>query len=180
MTRAQRFIILALTLGICANLPACAPDREAEPDQLSALLSGDDFSRFEDGIAALMDSGAVTGPSIAIATDSAIVWSKGFGLRSLQAGEPVDTTTVFEAASLSKPVFAYAFLQLVDQGLFDLDTPITDYYRYESIAHEARSTQITPRHVLTHSTGFPTGALGEGNSRSTSNPEPSSVTRAKD
>jgi hypothetical protein len=121
MTPIQRLGILAFTLGLCANLPACAADRETEPDQLSALLSADDSSRFEAGITALMDSGAVAGLSVAITSDSAIVWSKGFGLRNRQTGESVDTNTVFEAASLSKPVFAYAFLQLVDEGLFDLE-----------------------------------------------------------
>jgi CubicO group peptidase (beta-lactamase class C family) len=102
-----------------------------------------------------MDSGGVSGLAIAIVNDTAIAWSRGFGMRSLETNEPVDENTVFEAASLSKPVFAYAVLQLVDQGLIDLDTPISEYYDYDAIAHDERAKKITPRMVLCHSPGFP-------------------------
>jgi CubicO group peptidase (beta-lactamase class C family) len=103
----------------------------------------------------LMDSAGVPGLSIAITTDSGIVWSRGFGVRSAETGDPVDTGSVFEAASLSKPVFAYAVLQLVDEGVLDLDTPLSEYYHYADIAHDPRHVLITGRMVLTHSTGFP-------------------------
>jgi CubicO group peptidase (beta-lactamase class C family) len=52
-------------------------------------------------------------------------------------------------------VFAYIVLQLVDQGLIDLDTPISDYYEYGAIVSDERHKLITPRIVLTHSPGFP-------------------------
>jgi CubicO group peptidase (beta-lactamase class C family) len=102
-----------------------------------------------------MESGGVTGLSIAITADTGIIWSRGYGSRNVETGDPVDTASVFEAASLSKPVFAYAFLQLVDEGIFDLDSPIAENYEYAAIAHEERRTVITPRMVLTHSPGFP-------------------------
>jgi CubicO group peptidase (beta-lactamase class C family) len=102
----------------------------------------------------IMDSAAVTGLSIAVTNDSAIVWSRGFGVAD-SAGTPVSENSVFEAASLSKPVFAHAVLQLIDQGLIDLDTPISDFYEYEAITHDERHKLITPRMVLTHSPGFP-------------------------
>jgi len=64
--------------------------------------------------------------------------------------------TVFEAASLSKPVFAYAVLKLVDEGKLDLDTPLTKYLpgNYD-VGDDARLNQITARHVLSHRPGFP-------------------------
>jgi CubicO group peptidase (beta-lactamase class C family) len=102
-----------------------------------------------------MEHGGVTGLSVAVTADTGIVWSRGFGIRSTETGTAVDTATVFEAASLSKPVFAYAFLQLVDEGRFDLDTPIAEYYEYEAITYDERGSEITPRMVLTHSPGFP-------------------------
>lgn len=125
------------------------------PDRLATLTQPARWAELEAAIPALMDSGAVPGLSLAIVRDTAIVWSRGFGVRSLETGEPVDANTVFEAASLSKPVFAYAVLQLVDQGLIDLDTPIAEYYDYEDIAYDERHRIITPRMALTHSTGFP-------------------------
>ena len=70
-------------------------------------------------------------------------------------------TSVFEAASLSKPVFAYAVLTLVDAGLLDLDTPISKYLpgRYD-VGDDARLDLITPRHVLSHRSGFPNWRSG--------------------
>ncbi len=153
-TTMRRFIPVT---AICTLtfLSACVPDVAMEPDRLAALLSAEEHSRLEAEIPALMESGRVTGLSIAITTDSGIAWSRGFGIRDSETNASVDANTVFEAASLSKPVFAYAFLHLVDEGIFDLDTPIVEYYEYEAIAHEAQASQITPRMVLTHSPGFP-------------------------
>ena len=69
--------------------------------------------------------------------------------------EPVDGETVFEAASLSKPVFAYVVLQLVDAGVVDLDRPLVEYYQYPDLAHDDRTAQVTARLVLSHSSGLP-------------------------
>ncbi len=137
------------------SVAACVQDSNIEPDRLSTLMSDTVLANLESAIPALMDSGGVTGMSIAITADTGLVWSRGFGVRSAEARESVDSSSVFEAASLSKPVFAYAFLQLVDEGVFDLDTPISEYFEYEAIAHDPRGAQITPRMVLTHSPGFP-------------------------
>ncbi len=106
-------------------------------------------------IPALMDSGAVTGLSIAMVADGELVWSRGYGARNAETGEPVDKNTVFEAASLSKPVFAYAVLQLVDRGELDLDKPLAEYLEYEDIADDERYRRITARMVLSHTPGFP-------------------------
>jgi CubicO group peptidase (beta-lactamase class C family) len=150
VTRQYSFA-LAVLIGL-TTVQSCS----AQPsDRVATLTQAERLAELETVIPALMDSGAVTGLSVAIVNDSAIVWSRGFGVRNVETSEPVDASSVFEAASLSKPVFAYAFLQLVDQGLIDLDTPIAEYYDYEDIAHDERHRLITPRMVLTHSSGFP-------------------------
>ena len=61
--------------------------------------------------------------SIALIRGAKTIWLHGFGVKDKKTGEPVRTDTVFEAASLSKPVFTYGVLKLVDQGRLDLDTP---------------------------------------------------------
>ncbi len=151
MTRIEAAIAGLVGLAL---LSACGQS-ERPADRLLALRSAERLAQLELQIPALMDSAGVTGLSIAVTTDSGIVWSRGFGVANSVGGEPVSDTSVFEAASLSKPVFAYAVLQLVDQGLVDLDIPIADYYEYEAIVHDDRHRQITPRMVLTHSPGFP-------------------------
>ena len=88
------------------------------------------------------------------------------------AGSPVpDAQTVFQAASLGKPVFAFAVLQLASQGRIDLDVPLLRYLPqgYVHLQNPFASRQaprtdrvtapelaaVTARHVLTHSTGLP-------------------------
>jgi hypothetical protein len=72
----------------------------------------------------------------------------------------VDENTVFEAASLTKPVFAHMVLQLVDQGCLSLDAPLGDYLP-NHVLGDNRSSTITPRQVLSHSTGLPNWRNGE-------------------
>jgi len=144
---------LSLSLVLVAA-QACGSANDT-PDRLDQLTSAAAWAELDSIIPILMDSGDVTGMSVAITADTGLVWARGFGVRNQETGEPVQATTVFEAASLSKPVFAYAVLQLVDQGVLDLDTPIADYFEYEDITHDERYKLITPRMVLTHSPGFP-------------------------
>jgi CubicO group peptidase (beta-lactamase class C family) len=68
---------------------------------------------------------------------------------------------MFQAASLTKPVFAYAVLKLVTAGTLDLDRPLTEYLpgSYD-VGGDARLAQITARHVLSHTTGFPNWRSG--------------------
>lgn len=114
------------------------------------------IARLERGLPQLMSDGSVPGLSIALVRNGELVWYKGFGVRNAATKEPVTDDTVFEAASLSKPVFAYAVLKLVDGGKLDLDAPLTKYMpgTYD-VGDDTRLGRITARHVLSHTTGFP-------------------------
>ncbi len=111
----------------------------------------------------LLDSAGIPGLSVAVINQRGVVWSNGFGVR--KAGEPkrVDQQTVFSAASLSKPVFAYLVLKLVDAGKLDLDKPLYQYVPYRAIEHDERYKRITARLVLSHQTGFPNWRTGQLN-----------------
>ena len=75
----------------------------------------------------LLKESSVPGLSLALIRDEKTYWVQGFGVRDAKTGQPVTDDTIFEAASLSKPVFTYGVLKLVDQGKLDLDTPLTCY-----------------------------------------------------
>jgi CubicO group peptidase (beta-lactamase class C family) len=81
------------------------------------------------------------------------VWSRGFGQATGSPRTAVSGQTVFEAVSLGKPLFAYAVLRLVDAGLVDLDRPLYDYLPIPD-ADNPRMRRVTPRHVLSHTTGL--------------------------
>jgi CubicO group peptidase (beta-lactamase class C family) len=93
------------------------------------------------------------------------------GVNDTQTREPVTADTVFEAASLSKPVFAYAVLKLVEKGMIDLDKPMAELVNKsyiqkkfsQSITQDQRLDLITPRMIFSHSGGFPNWRQGDLN-----------------
>ena len=102
-----------------------------------------------------MDSLHIVGLSIALIDDAQVVYNGVFGMKDKEKAEKVNENTLFEAASMTKPVFAYAVHKLVQKGLLSLDTPLYKYYPYEDIAQDDRYKLITARMVLSHTSGFP-------------------------
>jgi CubicO group peptidase (beta-lactamase class C family) len=102
----------------------------------------------------LISEATVPGMASAIIREGRLDCYVCCGTQDAQAASPVDEHTVFDAASLSKPVFAHAVLQLVDQGYLSLDAPLGDYLPHY-VPADARVSSITPRHVLSHSGGLP-------------------------
>ena len=97
----------------------------------------------------------VPGIGIAVVEAGRLAWSHGAGLADAARATPVDDATLWEAASLSKPVFAYAVLQLVDRGGLALDAPLVSYARPGYLGNSPWLERITVRDVLRHSTGLP-------------------------
>ena len=69
----------------------------------------------------MMEAAEIPGLSIAVLTEGEIAWSGAYGVKVAGSADSVTEHTVFEAASLSKPVFAYAVLRLAERGVIDLD-----------------------------------------------------------
>ncbi|HET9332645.1 MAG TPA: serine hydrolase [Gemmatimonadota bacterium] len=107
-----------------------------------------------------MDSGGIPGMALAILEREEIAWVGGFGVRAKEDHSPVDEHTVFEAASLSKPVVAYVTLALVEAKRLDLDRPLLDYVAIPELADD-RAGRITTRMVLAHMTGLQNERIGD-------------------
>ncbi len=101
----------------------------------------------------IMADGHVPGIAMAVIRNGEIVDVTTAGVRNATSKTPVDAQTIFEAASLSKPVFAYAVLQLVDKGVLSLDEPLSRHVDY--VPKDPRAAEITVRQVLSHTTGLP-------------------------
>ncbi len=97
----------------------------------------------------------IPGASLALIKDGRLVYHKVYGVKNAFTGDPVDSLTLFEAASVTKPVFAFAVQRLAERGIIDLDKPLYLYFPYKDIEDDERYKLITARHVLTHRTGFP-------------------------
>ncbi|MEO8451224.1 MAG: serine hydrolase domain-containing protein [Gemmatimonadota bacterium] len=102
----------------------------------------------------LMSVASLPGLAIGVVEDGAVAWTRAVGVANAETRAPVRDDTMFEAASMSKPVFAYVVLRLADEGLIDLDRPLVQYHRPDYLPDGPDLDLITARHVLRHSTGL--------------------------
>ena len=91
--------------------------------------------------------------SIAVVAEGQEAWSKGYGLSDPATGRPVTPNTVYRVASVSKLFTALTAMQQVEQGLLDLDAPITDWLT-EFRPHNPFGNPITLRQLLSHQSGL--------------------------
>ena len=102
---------------------------------------------------ALLDVTSVPGFAVGVLRDGRLAWERYQGVTEAGTRDHVAAHTLFPAASLGKPVFAYAALRLAEQGRLDLDRPLKSYVADHAPA-DARGEKITARHVLSHSSGL--------------------------
>lgn len=120
----------------------------------------------EAALEAMRRTGA-RGLAMAVIDDGKPVFVKAWGDRNA-TGDSLRTDTILYGASLTKSVFAYTVMQLVEEGRLDLDRPLAEYLprplpeygnleaygNWGDLASDGRWRRLTARHVLTHSTGF--------------------------
>jgi CubicO group peptidase (beta-lactamase class C family) len=110
-----------------------------------------------------MSNARVPALGLAVINGGKVVYMGGFGYRDVARKLPLTDTSVMYAASLTKAMFAHLVMQLVDDGTIALDTPIASYLpkplpsyeKYADLAGDARWKRITPRMLLSHSSGLP-------------------------
>jgi CubicO group peptidase (beta-lactamase class C family) len=145
-------------------------------ERISPSLPGQDAASvaadLQTLIPSLLKDARIPGLQIAVIRDGKIAWHGDFGVKNGATNEPVTDETIFEAASLTKPFFAYYVMMLVDQGLLDLDKPLVGYVSREFVEkllghpldekgfRRDWAEKITTRHVLSHSSGMPHGEGG--------------------
>jgi CubicO group peptidase (beta-lactamase class C family) len=97
----------------------------------------------------------VPGVSIAVIHNGQIEWARGFGVTKI-GGSPVTSDTLFQAASISKPVTAVAVLRLVQSGKLDLDADVNRYLKTWKVPENdfTAKTKVTLRELLTHTAGM--------------------------
>lgn len=110
----------------------------------------------------LMTANDVKGLAVAIIERGEVTFSKSYGLRMVEKELPLETDTIMYGASLTKATFTYFVMQLVDEGVIDMDRPISEYLpkplpeyeNYHDIAGDNRWQSLTMRTLLSHTTGF--------------------------
>ena len=174
MQRNPAGFIHVSTRIVILTLAACAPDSVPTPanDDTQALIS-----RIENGLvpidAAGVDSGPpqslgsrmadlhVPGLSIAVFDSGRIVWTRSYGVTDVTTAEEVDSTTLFQAASISKPVTSVGMFRLVEQGLLSLDEDVNERLESWAVAENGftQVEKVTPRRIVTHMAGLNVGGF---------------------
>ncbi len=137
---------------------------QLKPSKITTLAGKEvNVEKLNSGIESIMDSLEVPALSIAIINNSEIIYHHAFGVSNMETKEPIDDQSIFEGASLSKPLFAYFVLKEAEAGVLDLDKPLYQYLPHPGIAEESAEDYklITARMVLSHSSGFPNHSEGK-------------------
>src|SRR6266446_40818 len=98
----------------------------------------------------------VPGVSIAFFDHGRIIWTRVYGLADIATNKPVTSDTLFQAASIGKPVSALAALHLVQEGKLSLDENVNDKLRTWKVPDNQFTAQqkVTVRRILSHSAGI--------------------------
>lgn len=136
--------------------PSCSRDVQMYIARrcLTFVLDMHDFRTCEVSMRHLMAASAIPGAAVATVADERMKVTPLGVAQTDVVRRPVVETTVFDVASLSKPVAAYIALQLMDGGAFDLDEPLSRMVP-KGVPPQLASSPITARHVLTHTSGLP-------------------------
>jgi CubicO group peptidase (beta-lactamase class C family) len=112
--------------------------------------------RLRSEIQGLMKSHRIPGVVSAVIDDQQVVWQEAFGLSDVENNTPATHETVYKVGSISKVFTAIEIMRMVEEGLVDLDSPITDYLPDFSIKNRFHDSEpITLRSILAHRSGLP-------------------------
>lgn len=117
---------------------------------LSGLSVASRSDPLDDVINAEMAKRRIPGLAVAVLREGKVALMRSYGIANLETSSPVRTTSVFELASLTKPLTATAVMLLVQDGKVRLDDPVVKYIDQAPEDWNA----ITVRHLLTHTAGF--------------------------
>lgn len=157
---------LALAAFLLLMGAACDPSSDGQdaatpgPDQIAfnlrpaVQLEGEPAVTYT--IADRMDHYAVPGLSVAVLDDGEIAWARGWGVSDTETGAPVTSTTLFQAASISKPAAALGAMTLVEEGALGLDDSVNEHLTSWHVPENrfTADSAVTLRGILSHTAGL--------------------------
>jgi len=146
--RVSGLIALAGCLALVLNTTAEPGAQEPTAAAASALAAPEALEAL---VAAEVERQRIPGAAVAIVQNGAVVSARGYGLANVEHDVPVTRTTLFQSGSVGKQFTAAAVMLQVEAGRLDLDASLRRYFP----AAPERWAAITPRHLLTHTSGLP-------------------------
>ncbi len=142
----NRFALVLSVLFLSARL--AAQDRIDPPPRYAAAVRA-----LEAFIAREVKDKQIPALSVALVDDQQTIWAAGFGVRDLETKGPATAATVYRVGSVSELFTDLAAMRLVEQGVLNLDAPVTDYLP-DFRPHNPFGTPITLRHLMAHRSGL--------------------------
>ncbi len=145
--------------------------RDASPEALG--FSASRLARISGWMRRWVDSGRLPGLSVAIMRGDRSVWFESYGYRDVAAGAPLEADTIFRLYSMTKPITSVAALMLYEEGLFQLDDPVSKFIPAfdktevfvsgdaDSFRTEALERPLTVHDLMVHTSGLSYGFLHE-------------------
>jgi len=160
------FILLSLTFLIASckqkesDTDSALIDRVENNLMPAVIIEGDSLPSYN--IYDRMAHYNIPGVSIAFIDDGEIKWARGYGYLSADSTMEVNKNTLFQAASISKPVAAMAALRLVEEGRLGLDDDVNKYLKDWQVEENryTRQEKVTLRRILSHSAGLTVHGFG--------------------
>jgi len=161
-----RFFSFLLLAVFIVSTAACQKSEKSESPQLNEKILRIENSLSprlfiigeteKANILSRMEHYKVPGVSVAVINNFKIEWAKGYGTKDVETTAPVDTETLFQAASISKPVAASAALHYVDEGLLDLDEDVNVKLVSWKVPENDFTVEkkVTLKGLLSHSAGL--------------------------
>ncbi len=152
LRNAEIAIYLTIILFILLNVAGCRRESQSAGEVFYGNVKRSLFNYITQHIG----NNNVVGMSIALVDNQEVIWEKGFGYADKANGIMVTPDTCFLIGSISKLFTSTAIMQLVQEGLIDLDAPIKTYIpEFEIKSRFEHSQPITVRTLLTHHSGLP-------------------------
>lgn len=162
-TAAHRTVAVAVAVAVAVSAcgTAVQPAPQDQPPQLAVAVPlaanavADAVARL-DGIAEdLMRTSGIPGMAVAVVHGGKTLYARGFGVRDTRRPEKVDADTVFQLASLSKPLAATVVAHQVGAGAIGWDTPVAGELPWFALSDPAATRMVTVGDFFAHRSGLP-------------------------
>ena len=153
-------VILSIILVVSGAQTSSAADPQSfslpsEPIKATGI-SRSEFRSFDEMMETFLKQHRVPGASLAVTRAGKLVYARGFGYAELDGRRNVEPDSLFRIASISKPITAFAVLQLSQRGKIQLDEPVFPQLGLETNGdrRDQRLKDVTVRHLLQHTGGW--------------------------
>lgn len=154
--RARTSLRLLGLAGLWALLAACSSvDRSHDDTEEPPILNDEQRAELAAYVSSALDRYDVPGAALAVVKDGEVIYQAGFGVRDREGVQPVTTKTLFQLASVTKPMTTLMMASLSDDGLLAWNTKVQQVIPTFALSSPESSAQVRVRDLMDMSSGLP-------------------------